>query len=448
MADSTVTTNSKGFTEEVLNEISWAKDEPEWLRRRRAEAWSAWQQLPMPGRKDEEWRRTDISALDLGGVVPFVEAPERASDVNSLPAGLLSAFDEGERRGGLLVHHNTGTKFHSLPEEVAASGVIFDDLDSAARKHPDLVKQHLNSVVSSTEDKFSALHGALWSGGMFLYVPRDVQVELPMHFLTWADTPGLAVMPHVLVVAEAGASVTVINEAASPAGGDPGLANGVVELVLGEGSRLRYVSLQRWGPATWAFSNTRAAIYRDAEMSSLAVVLGSRFTKAWLDASLKDRGATARMGGIMFAGGRQRFHHHTRQDHQSPDTTSDLLYKVALADEARSEYSGMIRVHKDAQRTDAYQANRNLALSPGARADAIPKLEIKANDVRCTHGATVGPIDEEQLFYLMARGLDRQSAQRMIVRGFFEPALERIPLEELRETVRAAIDSKLSSVAG
>jgi Fe-S cluster assembly protein SufD len=445
--DSRVSTDTRGFSEEAINEISWAKDEPDWLRRRRAEAWAAWQSMPMPSRKDEEWRRTDISGLDLDSVIPFLNESSGVESQEDLPEALRASLEDTGERGGLVVHGNSAPSFRQMSVDLAGRGVIFTDMDTAVREHPELLKQHLNSAVSVTESKFAALHGAFWSGGAFLYVPRNVQVDLPLHFATWADRPGIASMPHILVVAETGAAVTLVHESVSPEGGDPGLVNGSAELVLGAGAHLRYVSLQRWGNSVSAFGHTRALIHRDAEFSSLTVVLGSRFTKSWLDASLREPGASAKMGGVMFAGGRQRFHHHTVQDHQSPDTASDLLYKVALAGEARSEYSGLIRVHEGAQRTDAYQANRNLALSSDARADAIPKLEIEANDVRCTHGATVGPIDEEQLFYLMARGLDRRSAQRMIVRGFFEPALERIPLEELRDTVRRAIESKLSAVA-
>jgi Fe-S cluster assembly protein SufD len=447
MVDSRVTTDTTGFYEEAVNEIAWAKDEPDWLRRRRAEAWTAWQSLPMPSRKDEEWRRTDISGLDLDAVIPFLNESERVDRQEDLHEALAASVEDKGERGGLLAHSNSAPSFGELSAELAAKGVIFTDMDTAVREHSELLKQHLNSAVSLTESKFAALHGAFWSGGAFLYVPRNVQVDLPLHFVTWANRQGVAVMPHILAVAETGAAVTLVNESVSAEDGAPGLVNGVAELVLGAGAQLRYVSLQRWGSTVSAFSHTRALVHRDAALSSLTVVLGSRFTKAWLDASLQEPGATARMGGVMFAGAKQRFHHHTVQDHRSPDTTSDLLYKVVLAGAARSEYSGLIKVHEGAQRTDAYQANRNLSLSSEARADAIPKLEIEANDVRCTHGATVGPIDEEQLFYLMARGLDRRSAQRMIVRGFFEPALERIPLEDLRDTVRRAIESKLSAVA-
>jgi Fe-S cluster assembly protein SufD len=443
-AHSTTVTKAGGFSEEALREISWSKDEPEWLRRLRADAWQTWQQMPMPSRKDEEWRRTDISMLDLGSVAPFVAGSEQVQKLEELPAGLRARMTSGDGSGGLRVQRDSSAAYGRLSEELASRGVIFTDMDTAVREHGDLVRRYLLSEVTPTEGKFQALHSAFWSGGSFVYVPRNVVVEAPLHALTWSDTPGLAISPHTLVVLEQGANLALVDEYASPEGPGPSMANAVVELVLGEASRLNYVALQRWGTSVFAFSTQRASIGRDAQLNSLSVVLGSRLTKSWVDALLNEPGGYAKMIGIMFANRRQRFHHHTLQDHRAPNTTSDLLFKVALTDESRSEYSGLIRVHKDAQKTDAYQANRNLSLSEHARADSMPKLEIEANDVRCTHGATVGPIDEEQVFYLTSRGLPRKAAEQMIVEGFFEQVMEKIPLEDVRASVRDAVTAKLA----
>lgn len=431
-----------GFSEEALLELSWSKREPDWLRDLRLDAWRAWQSLPMPAHKDEEWRRTDLSMLDLAAVRPFAAAGAIASDLAALPAPVRELLGEDES-SPLLVHRDSSAAFRRLPAEVVSRGVIFEDMDTAVREHGDLVKKHFGTQVGLTEGKFQSLHGAFWSGGTFLYVPRDVDVELPLRSLVWSEQPGLGVAPHTLVVVERGARVALVDEHASPPGTGPALVNGVVELVVGEGANLRYVSLQRWGDSVFEFATQRASVGRDARLSTLSVVLGSRMTKSWIETLLKEQGASTEMVGIMFANGKQRFHHHTLQDHQAPNTTSDLLFKAALSDEARSEYSGLIRVHKDAQKTDAYQANRNLALSEHARADSMPKLEIEANDVRCTHGATVGPIDPEQLYYLQSRGLPIKVAERMIVEGFFEQVMEKIPLADVRETVRQAVAAKL-----
>ncbi len=443
--DTKSATKSRGFSEEALLELSWSKNEPGWLRDMRLEAWRGYERMAIPSRKEEEWRRTDISLLELGAVIPFAPPVEPVARLEDLPVQLRSALGGHEGRGGLLVHQDSNGSYRSLAPELAARGVILSDLDGAVREHPDLVKRHLGARVTPQEGKFAALHYAFWSGGAFVYVPRDVEVELPLQAMTWAGREGLAVMPHTLIVLEEGASLLFVDEFASAEEAGPTLADGAVELTLGAGSRLQYVALQRWGRSVYNLGTQRAAIGRDATFTSLSVVLGSRMTKSWIDSSMAEPGGNVAMTGIMFADGNQRFHHHTLQDHQAPNTTSDLLFKAALADHARSEYSGLIRVHKDAQKTDAYQANRNLALSEHARADSMPKLEIEANDVRCTHGATVGPIDPEQLFYLMARGLPRQTAERMIVKGFFEPLMEKIPLEAVRERVREAVDQKLTA---
>lgn len=440
-------TRSEGFSEEALKELSWSRGEPDWLRERRLEAWGVYQQMPMPSRKEEEWRRTDLSLLDLNGIASFAEPGEPVAELGELPGDLRSALKGNEGRGGLLIQRNSAGSYRQLAEGLTARGVIFTDLDSAVREHPELVKRYLGAQVAPAEGKFTALHYAFWSGGSFLYVPRNVEVEVPLQALTWADHRGLAVMPHTLVVVETGGSVALVDEFVSPDDRAPALANGVVELSLGAGARAQYVALQRWGRSVFSFCHQRAAVGRDAHLTSLSVVLGSKMTKSWVESHLREPGADVRMVGIMFADGNQRFHHHTLQDHQAPNTSSDLLYKASLADHARSEYSGLIRVHKDAQKSDAYQANRNLALSEHARADSMPKLEIEANDVRCTHGATVGPIDEEQVFYLRARGLSRLAAERMIVQGFFEAVMEKIPLEVVRARVREAVDAKLSAGA-
>lgn len=435
-------TKTGAFSEDALNEMSWAKSEPDWLRDLRLRSWREWEQLPMPSRKDEEWRRTDLSMLDLATVRPYSPVEGKVAEPGALPGELRSMLGI-DNAGDIRVQRNSLAAYSQISEQLASRGVVFADMDSAVREHEDLVRKHLMSQVGLGEGKFQALHGAFWSGGTFLYVPKNVEVELPLRSVTWSDEPSLAVMPHTLVVLERGARVSFVDEYASADSRSPLMANGVVELVIGEGASLRYVSLQRWGSGTFAFGTQRATIGRDAELKTLSVVLGSRFTKSWIESILAEQGAHTEMVGIMFAAGRQRFHHHTLQDHRAPNTTSDLLFKAALTDEARSEYSGMIKVHKDAQKTDAYQANRNLALSEHARADSMPKLEIEANDVRCTHGATVGPIDPEQVFYLMSRGLPEKVAERMIVEGFFEQVMEKIPLEDVRTTVRDAVAAKL-----
>jgi Fe-S cluster assembly protein SufD len=301
----------------------------------------------------------------------------------------------------------------------------------------------MTEAIPVTYNKFTALHAAFWSGGTFIYVPKNVEVELPVQGVLYADAPGLGVFGHTLIVADENARVTYIEEASSPSGEQAGFASGVAELFLARGAQVRYVAMQEFSPQTTSFSAQRAIAHADSNLNWLVVSVGGRFTKSNVEAHLREPGASAEMLGLFFGNEDQFIDHHTSQEHIAPNTTSDLLYKGVLGDRARSVFSGMIRVHPHAQKTDAYQTNRNLLLSDEARADSIPNLEIGANDVRCSHGATVAPIDEDEVFYLQSRGMARPEATKIIVDGFFEPILVRIPLESIQERLRDFIDRKM-----
>jgi Fe-S cluster assembly protein SufD len=270
-----------------------------------------------------------------------------------------------------------------------------------------------------------------------------VEIELPIQAMCYADAPGLGLFTHRLVVLEPGAQVTYMESVASGEGHEAGFASDVTELILRDGAGLRCIHLQEWGKSVHDFSLQRVVAGRDATINWLVVTLGGNLSRADVQAFLNGQGASAEMLGIFFADGNQHFDHHTMQVHNAPNARSDLLFKGTLNDSARSVFSGLIQVAPGAQKTDAYQLNRNLLLSDKARADSIPNLEIQANDVRCTHGASVGPVDVEQLFYLMAHGLTRTEATKMIVEGFFEPIVARIPLEGVRERLWSSIEHKM-----
>ncbi|HLZ09131.1 MAG TPA: Fe-S cluster assembly protein SufD, partial [Chloroflexota bacterium] len=299
------------------------------------------------------------------------------------------------------------------------------------------------TAAPATYSKFSALNAALWSGGVFLYVPRRVEVALPLRALTRLDQPGLSSFSRTLLIAEPDSDVVLVDEWAGPTTEGHAIAANVQEVLAAQGARVRYVTLQEWGRNVWNFSINRSVIGRDASVKSLVVAFGSRLHKANVESVLQGPGSSAEMLGVLFGDNNQVMDHHTLQDHAAPHTSSDLLYKGALTDRARSIYSGLIHARKIAQKTDAIQTNRNLLLSEGSRADSIPNLEIEANDLRCTHAATISPIDEEQLFYLRARGLKESDAKRAIVQGFFEPVLERIPIEGIVERLRETISTKI-----
>lgn len=449
-----IVAGEQAFARETVEALVQSRAEPEWLRQRRLEAWEIFSRLPMPGRPEnrflldpataEEWRRTDFSALELSRLTPVREPLARVTDFQELDAPVRDGLAIDELSGALVQQENSPV-FRTLRAELERKGVLFIDLDTALREYPELLREHFMSVVPASSGKFAAMHGAFWTGGVLLHVPQDVEIELPLQARTWLSEPGLAIFTHTLIICERNSRVTFIDEYLSPRGQPAGqsLNSGIVEVVLRDGAQLRYVNLQEWGPSVFNVVTIRTKLGRDTLLNSLVLAFGSRASKAKVESFLEGPGSKAEMLGVFFGSDHQLIDHHTLQEHIAPHATSDLLYKGALKDYARSVYNGMIRVHAGAQRTDAYQANRNLLLSDHARADSIPNLEIGANDVRCTHGATVGPVDPEQLFYLMSRGLPRVEATRLIVDGFFGEILQRIPLQSILERLQAAIDVKM-----
>jgi Fe-S cluster assembly protein SufD len=341
---------------------------------------------------------------------------------------------------GSLAYVDGLVQKRDLDPSLAARGVVFTDIDTAIRDFPDLVQRFFGTVVANDENKFSALHYALWNSGTFLFIPRNVTIEQPLQTVIWQGSGRIAGLHHTLVATEEGAAATLAEDFM---GADGGMSNGVVELALGQASQLNYLHLQNLSDTAWNFSTQRIQLPRDSLMRYFIGSWGSKVTKAWINMELNGEGSNGELLGLYFPGGRQHLDHHTNQLHKAPSGTSDLLLKGALKDRARSVYQGYVKVYPGAQKTNAYQANRNLMLSKHARADSIPGLEIEANDVRCTHGATAGQIPDEYVFYLMARGIGRANAERMIVQGFFQEVLNRIPVEGVRNKLEAEIARKL-----
>jgi Fe-S cluster assembly protein SufD len=400
----------------------------------------------MPTLQDEDWRRTDISTLALDELLPFAEAPYPSADsIDQLPQELCALLDKGQPEGGLLVQHDSQAVHVSLAEEAAKQGVIFASLEGAVRERPALVKRYfMTRCLTPEHGKFAALHGALWSGGAFVYVPKGVEVALPLRTCQWLARPGLAVFPHTLIVLEAGSKLAFIAEQFSPELNGQALSCGATEVYLGEGAQLRHISVQQLGRQVYNLGAQRHLLEGDSRLDSLVIGLGGKLTKLFVESVLEGPGANAQMRGVVFGGGDQHFDHQTLQEHIAPDCSSDLLFKVVVKDQSMSVHLGFLRVHSDARGTDAAQTVRNLILSEGAKAHPILPLEIEASDIRrCSHAATVGQVDENQLFYLMSRGLSRQDAQKLIVDGFFEPVLEAIPQLSVQHRLRRAVDEKL-----
>ncbi len=426
-----------GFTRKAVAQLSATLNEPTWMREFRLEAFELYRSLPMPTTGDEPWRRTDIRPLQLEAIGPLLNGAGGASEApTSLP---MTSLDEP---AGTLLQVDGTTLRCELDERWSELGVIFTGMGTAVREHGELLREFfMTQAVRPDHGKFAALHAAFWRGGTFLYVPAGVEVDAPFQSVLWG-TAGKT-FAHTLLVLERDARATIINEFASETGAGQALHNGVVEMILRDNAHLNNVTVQEWGENVWQFTHERALVGRDASLDWVIGSLGSRLTKSFQTVELDRVGANARVSGLFFTDGRRHLDLDTQQNHNMPDTTSDLLFKGALKDKSRSVWQGMIRVLPEAQRTNGYQANRNLLLSKGARADSIPGLEIEADDVRCTHGATAGQVDEAQLFYLMSRGLARADAIRLIVHGFFTPVLERISAPAVRERLEAAIDARI-----
>jgi Fe-S cluster assembly protein SufD len=398
----------------------------------RERAFDQFQALPTPSPETEEWRYTDLSdfALDF--------APHVPGHGDAAPT-----TDEGANLAGSMVQHNSSVVMTTSGQNLDAKGVIFCDLDVAAEKYADLVGSYLHRLVPTDRTRFTALHGAFRTGGTFLYVPADVAVEMPLQTLTYLDVDGAAVFPHTLLIAERGAEVTFIDRYASP-DVSRALSDAVVEIVLGDGAHVRYASIQEWGAGVTHLGVQRATVGRDADFRSLAIGFGGSLARAEAETVLAEPGGFSEMLGVFFADDDQHFDHRSVQDHVAPNCTSDLLYKGALLDESRAVYSGWVHVRPGAQKTNAMQTSRNIVLSEHAKADAIPNLEIEANDVRCGHAASVGPVEEETLFYLQSRGIPRDEAERLVVTGFFQEVLDRVQLEEVRRGAELAIQEELA----
>lgn len=429
-----------GFTEAAFEAFLKGRDEPAWLVQRRRDAFAAFRSLPWPTAKDEEWRRTDIRGLKLDAF-----GPPAASDSTTADSAALEPLWKV-----LSTHYATGIEqvnavASRAPDPAKLGGAVFMDLNRAVKELPELVEKYLlTKAVSGREDALSALHAAFWTGGTLLYVPKGVKVEAPLFSLVGLARAGAVDLEHTLVVLDEGAEASLVRESTGrDRGGAPALHIGAVELIVGSNAKLRFVNIQNWDDATWHFSRERALVGADATLQWTVGGLGAKLAKVNQEVALTGRGARAQVNGVMFTTGRQHLAYFTRQDHAAPNTWSDLLYKGGLKDRSRVVWKGMIRVEKDAQKTDAYQKNDSLILSDAARADSIPGLEIEANDVRCTHGATAGRVDEEMVFYAQARGIDRVTAVRLIVEGFFANVYDRITLEPVRETLRQAVAAKL-----
>ena len=437
------------LTREFVEAYAAAQNDPEWLTARRLEALRVFRDTPAPQRSDELWRRVDLSVFKLEQVIPAISA-----GVSAAPGAFDGLIEEitASNAPGWALHVDGGLVQRYLDPPLAAQGVIFTDLATAARERAALLEKYLmTECVKLTDAYFAALHGIFMRGGTVLIVPKGVHIQQPLRAFTRMSAGRRADFNHTLIVLEEGARATMIEEYGAPGDASPAesarlpqaLYNGAVEIILAKDSQLDYVSIQDWARNVYNFTNERANLYENATLHWVNGGMGAKFTKSELQADMLGAGGTALLSGVFFTDGRQQMHFDTQQNHIAPACKSDLLYKNALRDESRTVWRGNIRVFPGAQKTDGYQANRNLQLSRRSRADSIPGLEIEADDVRCTHGATVGQIEPEPMFYMASRGIPELDARRLMVEGFFAPVIDRIPLEETRNRLIDEISRKI-----
>ncbi len=425
------------YSQASVEALSLSRHEPDWMLELRVRAWRFFEEMPWPTGNEETWRRTKLTGFKLDDFAPLTGTSD--GTMAEVPEEVTKALSEVDSVGE-IAFVNAARAHYALDPELAAKGVVFTDLATAVQEHPELVQKAFGAAVQTDENKFSALHYALWNSGTFVYVPRNVVIEKPLQVVIDQSAGKQAGFHHTLVVTEQGAVVTLAEDFINA---DGGMQDSVVELLSGANSQLHYLHLQNLSDTAWNFTTQRMKLGRDSLLRHFIGSWGSRLSKGWINMDLDGQGSHGELLGLYFPGGRQHLDHHTNQLHKAPNATSDLLYKGALKDRARSVYQGYIKVYPGAQKTNAYQANRNLMLSKTARADSIPGLEIEADDVRCTHGATAGQVPAEYILYMMSRGVDRTNAERMIVQGFFEEVLNRIPVPGVRSKLETEIARKL-----
>lgn len=418
-----------------------APDLPAWFQQQREQSWREFSALPAPTRKDQPWRFSNVGALDLApyriAAAPAeddqAEILERSAALNSKAGRLIFADDH-------LVERD------ALPETLRQSGVIFQPLERALIEHEDLVRKHFMAQPATLGSaKFAALHRAQVRAGAFIYVPPAVELELPIEIFHWLIEDNVAVFPHLLLVADEMSKVTVIEHFGSLRETARGFAGGVNDLIAGRGAKVKYVCAQRWNESVTALQINSTTVERDASVMSLNLHLGASYSRFESLSRLVGEGARSDLLAVAVAHEKQEFDARTLQDHVSPRTASDLLYKNALTDRARTTFGGLIRVEPHAHFTDAYQKVRNLLLSDDAEANSMPGLEILADNVRCTHGATSGQIDENELFYLRSRGIPVRIAQRLLVTGFLAEVIERLDDTAISEHLHRLIDGKFQN---
>ena len=436
---------SGAFSRADVEALSAKLNEPDWLRQKRQTAWTVFEETPLPTTADEAWRRTDIRKVKWGKFkIAEATSIAPAQELSDLPAVVRDASEENYAAAGRIVIVNGQVVYHQLDAALAEQGVIFTDLSTAVAEHPELVEKYLGTeAVPPSNSKFAALNSALWQGGVFLYLPKEVEVDKPFQAAYVLEGEGSAIFPRTLLVAERFAAATYIEENISYGEHGQALNAGVTEIYTADSAQIRHVDVQRWGEDVYNFNVKRSVGQNDSVVIWETGQLGGRLTKSYYDSLLPGNGAMMEFNGVYFMQGKQHLDIDCLIRHTGLATNGDLLLHGAVKDTSRSVFTGLIKIDPTGQQTNSYLKNENIMLDPTARADSIPSLEIDANDVRASHGATIHKIVEEYVFYLMSRGIPRNTAVRMVVEGFFYKVFDRMYNERVRDKLFNAVSAKI-----
>ncbi len=424
----------------ILSGPAEAPEFPDWFRDQQRAAWEQFESLPNPTRKDQAWRFANVNLLDLS---PFKISGPLSEDDRKNVLKYSRGLDQYAAR--MIFANDQLIERDVVSEDLKRRGVIFQPLERAMVEHTDLFRKHFMSTEATLGSaKFAALHKALVSSGTFLFLPRGVEIERPIEIFHWLRHDNTSIFPHLLLVTDELAKVTVIEHFRSCNRTAPGFACGVNDLIAGPGAKVTYVCAQEWASNVIALQINSTTVDHDASAMSLNLHLGGRYSRFESLSRLIGEGGRSDLLAVAVAKHQQEFDARTLQDHVSPHTASDLLYKNALDDRARTIFGGLIRVEPHAHFADAYQKVRNLLLSDDAEANSMPGLEILADNVRCTHGATSGQIEEDQLFYLRSRGIPTKMAQRLLVTGFLDEVIQRLNHPAIGEHLHGLIEEKFA----
>lgn len=430
------------LTTSFSQERSAALGGPAWLQAFRARASKDLEHCTLPRDDEEVWRYSRINDFDLSSYSPLTAEELGAPGREQAPGGGPIAAEAGERSALVVVHD--GQVVHvEIDAELTDQGVMIAD---AATIEHERVASEFGRLAAQTADAFTALHNAFVAGGAVVLVPPGVVINKPVVIVQWCEGAGRASFPHTLVIADQSSEVTIVERMSSPRGAH--LVVAAAEIVVGENASVRYLTVQDHERDTWHLAHQRAEVAQDGRFHSAAVALGGEYARLRCEVSLIGERADAKHVAVYYGDGTQMLDFRTEQDHLAPRTTSNLLFKGAVEHEAQSVYSGLIRLRETAQRSSAHQTNRNLVLTSGATAESIPNLEIEANDVQCSHASTVGPIDDDQLYYLATRGVDPRDAARLIVLGFFNDVFASLPVPSLVDRLRTVVSEKVGRIDG